>query len=160
MRSVRTSAKSRLIQTGNRDQVGAPLNALRQHVVGLAEASSTRCAAPRRPSSSSRWDPDHLSTTSRIVVPSGRMRPRCDLEVERARDDATVSAPISFLAISAITGRAAGAGAPPSPAVMKTMSAPFSASLRSSRDSEARGQAMARIGAAPRPWVDSWPMFS
>ena len=45
----------------------------------------------------------------------------------------TVSAPISCLAISAITGAAPVPGPPPSPAVTKTMSAPLSASLISSR---------------------------
>ena len=45
----------------------------------------------------------------------------------------TVSAPISCLAISAITGAAPVPVPPPSPAVTKTMSAPFSASLISSR---------------------------
>ena len=45
----------------------------------------------------------------------------------------TVSAPISSLAISAITGAAPVPVPPPSPAVTNTMSAPFSASLMSSR---------------------------
>ena len=49
----------------------------------------------------------------------------------------TVSAPISSLAISAITGAAPVPVPPPSPAVTKTMSAPFSASLMSSRLSAA-----------------------
>ena len=49
----------------------------------------------------------------------------------------TVSAPISFLAISAMTGAAPVPVPPPSPAVTKTMSAPLSASLMSSRDSAA-----------------------
>ena len=49
----------------------------------------------------------------------------------------TVSAPISFFAISAITGAAPVPVPPPSPAVTNTMSAPFSASLMSSRDSAA-----------------------
>ena len=49
----------------------------------------------------------------------------------------TVSAPISCLAISATTGAAPVPVPPPSPAVTKTMSAPLSASLTSSRLSEA-----------------------
>ena len=49
----------------------------------------------------------------------------------------TVSAPISFLAISAMTGAAPVPVPPPSPAVTNTMSAPLSASLMSSRDSAA-----------------------
>ncbi len=45
----------------------------------------------------------------------------------------TVSAPTSCLATSAITGAAPVPVPPPSPAVTKTMSAPFRASLISSR---------------------------
>ena len=45
----------------------------------------------------------------------------------------TVSAPTSCLATSAITGAAPVPVPPPSPAVTKTMSAPLSASLISSR---------------------------
>jgi len=49
------------------------------------------------------------------------------LEVERAMTTPTVSAPISSWRYPAITGAAAGAGPPPSPAVMTNMSATFSA---------------------------------
>ncbi len=72
----------------------------------------------------------------------------------------TVSAPISVLAISAITGAAPVPVPPPSPAVTNTMSAPFSASLMSSRDSAAAPEPTSGLAPAPRPWVDSWPMLS
>ncbi len=63
----------------------------------------------------------------------------------------TVSAPISFLAISAITGAAPVPVPPPSPAVTNTMSAPFSASLMSSRDSAAAPKPTSGFAPAPRP---------
>ena len=66
----------------------------------------------------------------------------------------TVSAPISFLAISAITGAAPVPVPPPSPAVTKTMSAPFSASLISSRDSAAAPWPTSGLAPAPRPLVE------
>ena len=72
----------------------------------------------------------------------------------------TVSAPISFLAISAITGAAPVPVPPPSPAVTNTMSAPLSASLMSSRDSAAAPWPTSGLAPAPRPLVSSWPMFS
>ena len=72
----------------------------------------------------------------------------------------TVSAPISFLAISAITGAAPVPVPPPSPAVTNTMSAPFSASLMSSRDSAAAPWPTSGLAPAPRPLVSSWPMLS
>ena len=71
----------------------------------------------------------------------------------------TVSAPISFLAISAMTGAAPVPVPPPSPAVTKTMSAPLSASLMSSRDSAAAPCPMSGLAPAPSPFVSSWPML-
>ncbi len=65
----------------------------------------------------------------------------------------TVSAPISFLAISAITGAAPVPVPPPSPAVTNTMSAPLSASLMSSRDSAAAPWPICGFAPAPRPLV-------
>ena len=70
----------------------------------------------------------------------------------------TVSAPISSLAISAITGAAPVPVPPPSPAVTKTMSAPFSASLMSSRLSAAAPAPTSGLAPAPRPLVSSWPI--
>ncbi len=66
----------------------------------------------------------------------------------------TVSAPISFFAISAITGAAPVPVPPPSPAVTKTMSAPFSASLISSRDSAAAPKPTSGFAPAPSPFVE------
>ena len=62
---------------------------------------------------------------------------------------ATVSAPISSLAICAMTGAAPVPVPPPSPAVMKTMSAPCSASLISARFSSAAWTPTS--GSAPAP---------
>ena len=61
----------------------------------------------------------------------------------------TVSAPISFFAISAMTGAAPVPVPPPSPAVTKTMSAPLSASLISSRDSAAAPNPVSGLAPAP-----------
>ena len=72
----------------------------------------------------------------------------------------TVRAPISFLAISAMTGAAPVPVPPPSPAVTNTMSAPLSASLMSSRDSLAAPRPTSGSAPAPKPLVSSWPMLS
>ncbi len=72
----------------------------------------------------------------------------------------TVSAPISSLAISAITGAAPVPVPPPSPAVTKTMSAPFSASLMSSRLSAAAPPPISGFAPAPNPLVSWWPIES
>ena len=69
----------------------------------------------------------------------------------------TVSAPTSSFAISAMIGAAPVPVPPPSPAVTKTMSAPFSASLMSSRDSAAAPAPISGLPPAPRPLVSSWP---
>ena len=94
-------------------------------------------------------------------MPSLAWRPRWVPSKSNGRvTTPTVSAPISFLAISAITGAAPVPVPPPSPAVTNTMSAPFRASLISSRDSEAAASPTSGSAPAPRPLVDSWPMFS
>src|SRR5215204_4249935 len=72
----------------------------------------------------------------------------------------TVSAPISSLAISAITGAAPVPVPPPSPAVTNTMSAPFSDSLISSRLSAAAPAPISGLAPAPSPFVSSCPMGS
>ena len=75
----------------------------------------------------------------------------------------TVSAPISCLAISATTGAAPVPVPPPSPAVTKTMSAPLSASLTSSRLSEAAPCPISGFAPAPRPrvsWLPTWSLMS
>ena len=80
-----------------------------------------------------------VSTTSRRrSMPSSAWRMRCEPSKSNGLvTTPTVSAPISFLAISAMTGAAPVPVPPPSPAVTNTMSAPLSASLMSSRDSAA-----------------------
>ena len=94
-------------------------------------------------------------------MPSSAWRPRWAPSKPNGRvTTPTVSAPISFLAISAITGAAPVPVPPPSPAVTKTMSAPLSASLISSRDSAAAPWPTSGLAPAPRPLVSSWPMFS
>ncbi len=65
----------------------------------------------------------------------------------------TVSALISFFAISAMTGAAPEPVPPPSPAVTNTMSAPFSASLISSRLSLAAPRPVSGFAPAPSPRV-------
>ena len=103
-----------------------------------------------------------VSTCSRSFwMPSCAWRARCVPSNANGRvTHPTVSAPISFLAISAITGAAPVPVPPPSPAVTNTMSAPFSASLISSRDSAAAPMPISGLAPAPRPLVSSWPMFS
>ena len=94
-------------------------------------------------------------------MPSSACLARCEPSNTNGRvTTPTVSAPISFLAISAITGAAPVPVPPPSPAVTKTMSAPLSASLISSRDSAAAPWPTSGLAPAPRPLVSSWPMFS
>ena len=74
----------------------------------------------------------------RVLMPSSadflRLRPS---KVKGFVTTATVSAPMSFMAMSATMGAAPVPVPPPSPAVMNTMSAPASASLMSSRLSSA-----------------------
>ena len=81
-------------------------------------------------------------------MPSAAWRARWEPSKSNGRvTTPTVSAPISFLAISAITGAAPVPVPPPSPAVTNTMSAPFSASLMSSRDSDAASRPTSGFGA-------------
>ena len=103
-----------------------------------------------------------VSTTSRRrAMPSSAWRVRCvPSKPNGLVTTPTVSAPISSLAISAMTGAAPVPVPPPSPAVTKTMSAPLSASLMSSRDSCAAPVPTSGFAPAPRPLVSSWPMFS
>ena len=68
--------------------------------------------------------------------------------------------------VTAGEGGGTGTGAapvpvpPPSPAVTKTMSAPLSASLMSSRDSAAAPKPTSGLAPAPRPFVRSCPILS
>ena len=87
-------------------------------------------------------------------MPSCAWRARCAPSNSNGRvTTPTVRAPISFLAISAITGAAPVPVPPPSPAVTNTMSAPLSASLMSSRDSAAAPWPICGLAPAPRPLV-------
>ena len=72
----------------------------------------------------------------------------------------TVRAPTSFLAMSATTGAAPVPVPPPSPAVMKTMSAPARAALISSWLSSADSRPTSGLAPAPRPLVMSVPMWT
>jgi len=72
---------------------------------------------------------------------------------------ATVRMPIS-LASWATTGAAPVPVPPPMPAVMKTMSAPSSASIRRSRSSSAAWRPTSGLAPAPRPLVTLLPSCS
>ena len=71
----------------------------------------------------------------------------------------TVSAPISSRAISATTGAAPVPVPPPSPAVTKTISASARASRISERDSSAAWQPISGFAPAPKPRVNSSPIW-
>ena len=143
-------------QAGDGDQVGDALDALAQDVVGLAEGVEDRGAPlddreqPLVGDHDQRVDVlaellDALLGLARALRPSksnGRVT------------TPTVSAPISLLAISAMTGAAPVPVPPPSPAVTNTMSAPLSASLISSRDSAAAPKPTSGLAPAPRPLVE------
>ena len=127
-------------EAGDRDQVGDALDALAQDVVGLAERLEDRRAAldDRRAASRSGSRSACRRPRAGAAMPSSAWRMRCvPSKSNGCVTTPTVSAPISFLAISAITGAAPVPVPPPSPAVTNTMSAPLSASLMSSRDSAA-----------------------
>ena len=86
-----------------------------------------------------------------------RLRPS---KVKGLVTTAIVRAPTSFLAMSATIGAAPVPVPPPSPAVMKTMSAPASAALISSRLSSADSAPTSGLAPAPRPLVTSVPMWT
>ena len=101
-----------------------------------------------------------VSTQSASVrMPSSalalRLRPS---KVKGFVTTATVSAPMSFIAMSATMGAAPVPVPPPSPAVMNTMSAPASASWMSSRLSSAALRPISGLAPAPRPRVRSVPI--
>ena len=101
-----------------------------------------------------------VSTDSeRVLMPSSadalRLRPS---KVKGLVTTATVSAPTSFIAMSATMGAAPVPVPPPSPAVMNTMSAPARASAMSSRDSSAALRPTSGLAPAPKPRVRSVPM--
>ena len=150
-------------QAGDRDQVGDALHALAQDVVGLAEGVEDRRAPLDDRQQLLVGDHDQrvdvlAQALDALLRPGARAA--CPRTSNGRVTTPTVSAPISFLAISAITGAAPVPVPPPSPAVTNTMSAPFSASLMSSRDSAAAPRPTSGLAPAPRPLVSSWPMFS
>ena len=146
---VRTSAKSRLISPGIVIRSVIPCTPWRSTLSASRKASSIDVRRSTTASSFSLGITISVSTTSRRrSMPSVACRARWEPSKSNGRvTTPTVSAPISFLAISAITGAAPVPVPPPSPAVMNTMSAPLSVSLMSSRDSEAALEADLGIGA-------------
>ena len=146
---VRTSAKSRLIRPGIVIRSVMPWTPWRSTLSASRNASSIEVRRSTTASSFSLGITISVSTTSRRrSIPSVAWRPRWEPSKSNGRvTTPTVSAPISFFAISAITGAAPVPVPPPSPAVTNTMSAPFSASLMSSRDSDGGGEADVRVGA-------------
>ena len=108
-----------------------------------------------------------LGMTMRVSTFSFRLWIPCSAWTERRRPSKAngrvttpmVSAPRP-LAISATTGAAPVPVPPPLPAVMKTMSAPFSASSISSRCSSAASRPTSGSLPAPRPRVSWRPMSS
>ena len=142
-------------QAGDRDQVGDALDALAQHVVGLAErVEDARAALDHREQLLVGDHDQRVHHLAQAVDPLLRLARRCEPSKANGRvTTPTVSAPISFLAISAITGAAPVPVPPPSPAVTNTMSAPLSASLMSSRVSAAAPWPICGLAPAPRPFV-------
>ena len=159
---ARTSAKSRLMRPGIVIRSVMPWTPWRSTLSASRNASRMLVRRSTIESSFSFGITISVSTISRRrSMPSCAWRERCEPSNSNGRvTTPTVSAPISFLAISAITGAAPVPVPPPSPAVTKTMSAPFSASLMSSRDSAAAPCPTCGLAPAPRPLVSPEPMFS
>ena len=160
--TVRTSAKSRLICPGVVIRSVIPCTPWRRMSSAMRKASWTEVR--RSTTSSSFWFGTMISVSTlarSLSIPSSAccMR-RLPSNSNGLVTTPTVSAPISSLAISAITGAAPVPVPPPSPAVTKTMSAPFSASLMSSRDSAAAPAPTSGLAPAPRPWVRLCPAAS
>ena len=103
-----------------------------------------------------------VSTLSlRFSIPSSAWtRRRAPSKRKGLVTTATVRAPTSFLAISAMMGAAPVPVPPPSPAVMKTMSAPTRTSLIFSRDSSAAWAPISGFDPEPRPLVPFSPIWS
>ena len=159
---VRTSAKSRLMRPGIVIRSVMPWTPWRRTLSASRNASRIVVRRSTSASSFSFGITISVSTTSRRRwTPSSAWRMRCVPSNSNGLvTTPTVSAPISFLAISAMTGAAPVPVPPPSPAVTNTMSAPFSASLMSSRDSAAAPKPTSGFAPAPSPLVSSWPMLS
>ncbi len=159
---ARTSAKSRLIRPGIVIRSVMPWTPWRRTLSASRKASRMLVRRSTMPAAS-RWGSRSACRPSRA---GGRCPPapgalRCEPSKANGRvTTPTVSAPISFLAISAITGAAPVPVPPPSPAVTNTMSAPLSASLMSSRDSAAAPCPICGLAPAPRPLVRVAPMWS
>ena len=157
---VLTSAKSRLMIPGTVMRSVMPWVPWERTPSAIAKASSMVVFFSAMSSSLSLGMTIMVSTQSeRVLMPSSalflRLRPS---KVKGLVTTATVSAPTSFIAISATMGAAPVPVPPPSPQVMKTMSAPASASAMSSRDSSAALRPTSGLAPAPRPRVRSVPM--
>ncbi len=154
---VRTSAKSRLMRPGIVIRSVMPWTPWRRTLSASRKASRIVVRRSTMLSSFSFGMTMSVSTTSRSrAMPSSAWRIRwVPSKSNGFVTTPTVSEPISFLAISAITGAAPVPVPPPSPAVTNTMSAPLSASLMSSRDSAAAPKPTSGFAPAPRPLVRS-----
>ena len=132
---VRTSAKSRLIRPGVVIRSVMPCTPWRRTLSASRNASRMLVRRSTTASSFSFGITISVSTCSRRrSMPSTAWRMRWVPSKSNGLVTVpTVSAPTSCLATSAITGAAPVPVPPPSPAVTKTMSAPLSASLISSR---------------------------
>ncbi len=160
--TARTSAKSRLIWPGVVIRSVMPCTPWRRMSSAIRNASLTEVWRSTTWSSFSFGTMIRVSTLARsLSIPS---RACCMRRLPSNSNGLvitpTVSAPISSLAISAITGAAPVPVPPPSPAVTKTMSAPFSASLMSSRLSAAAPPPISGLAPAPSPLVSWWPIES
>ena len=150
-------------QAGDRDQVGDALDALAQDVVGLAERLEDRRAAlDDRQQLLVRDDDQRVDVLAQALdALLGLAHALGALELERRVTTPTVSAPISFLAISAMTGRGAGAGAAALAGGdedhVRALERLLDLVARLGRRAEARRPGFAP---APRPLVSSWPMLS
>ena len=159
---VLTSAKSRLMTPGTVMRSVMPWVPWERTASAIEKASSMVVFFSAMSSSLSLGMTIMVSTLcERVLMPSSadflRLRPS---KVKGFVTTATVSAPMSFMAMSATMGAAPVPVPPPSPAVMNTMSAPASASLMSSRLSSADLRPISGLAPAPRPRVMSVPMWT
>ena len=159
---VQTSAKSRLMRPGTVMRSVMPWVPWHSTSSAMRKASSMVVFFSERSSRRSFGMTIRVSTISeRFLMPSTaepeRLRPS---KVKGLVTTPTVRAPTSFLAMSATTGAAPVPVPPPSPAVMKTMSAPARAALISSRESSAASLPTSGLAPAPRPLVMSEPMWT
>ncbi|VWM24072.1 Uncharacterised protein [Collinsella intestinalis] len=159
---VLTSAKSRLMTPGTVIRSVIPWVPWDRTPSAVVKASSMVVFFSAMSSRRSFGMTIMVSTDSAsVLIPSSaeflRLRPS---KVNGLVTTATVSAPTSFIAMSATMGAAPVPVPPPSPQVMNTMSAPASASAISSRLSSAALRPTSGLAPAPRPRVMSVPMWT